>query len=101
VQTLLVQIFGEGFPSSETEEQAFYWLAYNDTAMLTLHAEGSNQSEVGLLQRFIAVLFYYETAGAGWQSNYGWLSEASVCDWFGLSCGSSEKISIIQLGAFL
>jgi hypothetical protein len=101
VQTLLVQILGEGFPSSETEEQAFYWLAYNDTAMLTPHAEGSNQSEVGLLQRFIAVLFYYETSGADWQSKDGWLSEDSICDWFGLSCASSERVSIIELGAFL
>jgi hypothetical protein len=101
VQTLLVQIFGEGFPSSETEEQAFYWLAYNDTAMLTPHAEGSNQSEGGLLQRFIVVLFYYATSGADWQSKDGWLSEDSIFDWFGLSCASSERISIIELGAFL
>jgi hypothetical protein len=110
LHSFLVEYFGEGFPMSETEQEALNWLAYNDTAMLVPSFPGSDYSDSlnrKLLERYIAVLFYFETGGGNWTRKAGWLSGNNICNgWYGLSCfdwyGTPiDEITAIGLREFL
>jgi hypothetical protein len=59
-----------------------------------------------LLERYIVILFYYETGGDEWNLNADWLSEDNICGWHGLSCLDSageptDAITDIMLREFL
>jgi hypothetical protein len=90
LHSFLVEYFGEGFPISETEQEALNWLAYNDSAMPMPPVPGSDYFDSlnsQLLERYIVVFFYFETGGGDWNLKGGWLSENNICDgWQGLSC---------------
>jgi hypothetical protein len=77
LQNFLAPYLGDGFPMSETEQEALNWLAYNATV---------DSLSTQLLERYIVVLFYYETSGDSWNLNAGWLSEGTICFWHGVSC---------------
>jgi hypothetical protein len=100
LQSFLAPYFGDGFPSSETEQQALYWLAYEDAAMLMPPVAGSDNFDSlnnQLLERYIAVFFYFETGGGDWKFNGGWLSEHPVCRWGGVSCSDSLGLPIDEI----
>jgi hypothetical protein len=108
LQRFLAPYFGDGFPISETERQALHWLAYDDDAMLVPREFDGNYLNRQLLERYIVVLFYFETGGDDWDFKGGWLSENNICDgWKGLSCFDSgsgfttDRIITIVLGEFL
>jgi hypothetical protein len=109
LQSFLAPYFGDGFPISETEQEALYWLAYEDDAMLMPPVPGSDSFDSlnsQLLERYIAVLFFFGTGGGDWHLNEGWLSGNPVCRWYGVSCLDSlgcpiDEISDIVLGEFL
>jgi hypothetical protein len=93
LQSFLASYLGEGFPMSVTERDALYWLAFNDTGMLAFNSQ--------LLERYILVLFYFETGGDNWRYKTGWLSEDTICVWQGVACFYSDAIADIFLGEFL
>lgn len=39
-------------------------------------------------ERDILELFYSLTGGSTWKNNAGWVDESSLCDWFGITCGT-------------
>jgi hypothetical protein len=95
LQSFLRLYFGEDFPSSESEQQSFEWLVYEDLAMLAVGGSNEvqiNDSERMLYERYVAALFYYETGGADWDIQTQWLSIDRTCDWYGLSCSDWEGI---------
>ena len=49
-----------------------------------------------MLERYILAVLYYSTDGIRWDDNAGWLSNTTICSWYGVSCG--EKVVGLQLG---
>lgn len=49
-------------------------------------------------ERRILFDFYEYTNGTNWLIQTDWLSDSSVCDWYGLSCEDNEHVSEISLG---
>jgi hypothetical protein len=45
--------------------------------------------------RFILVLLYFTWSGSNWKNQSGWLSNKTVCEWYGVGCDSQRKV--IQL----
>lgn len=43
------------------------------------------------------VAFYNATNGANWTDNDGWLANTTPCDWFGVSCNSENRVSVLVL----
>jgi hypothetical protein len=54
-----------------------------------------------LLERYIAVLFYFATQGDGWTDQTGWLSENPLCSWYGLECTDEGFLRGMDLGTCL
>ena len=88
---ILSGAFDESFPSSDLQEEALLWLAYDDPANLSF----SDTEPDILLERFIMVLFFLSTARS--QSN-NWLSNLSVCFWEGVGCNpdSGQITDLLQ-----
>ena len=42
------------------------------------------------LQRHILALLYLSNSGNTWENNEKWMSNADVCDWYGVSCNIFE-----------
>jgi hypothetical protein len=113
LQSFLAPYLGDGFPISKTERQALQWLANDDDARLIIPdvPDSDDGLYVGLnrqlLERYIVVLFYFETGGDDWDFKGGWLSENNICDgWQGVACLTSgafntRGITALVLGEFL
>lgn len=54
--------------------KAYDWLSRRDTTALTAPREF-------LVERYIVALLYFSTGGEGWQQQYNFLKEESICDW--------------------
>ena len=52
---------------------------------------GERLQNTGLTRIFIA------TFGGSWNNNTNWITEESVCTWYGVSCGDSESIQVTSL----
>jgi len=56
-----------------------------------------------LLQRYILALLYFSTRGPAWEHQFGFLSEASVCEWHdadgmqGITCNDEFEVDAIVL----
>jgi hypothetical protein len=50
-----------------------------------------------LIQRYVMVLLYFATEGDLWYTNLEWLSDLSVCDWFGVACSLGGFVSDLVL----
>ena len=44
------------------------------------------------------VAFYNETNGDEWDTNTKWLSDAPVCEWYGLGCNSDDEVVAMYMG---
>jgi hypothetical protein len=64
LQKFLAPHLGDGFPISETERQALHWLSYIDPVSDNYVSLNSH-----LLERYILVLFYFETSEDYWEFN--------------------------------
>jgi len=51
-----------------------------------------------LTERDILTLLYETCGGLGWHSSKHWLSEKTVCDWYGISCDDTGSVNSIVLG---
>ena len=49
-------------------------------------------------ERDILELLYKKLGGDGWHAKQNWMSEQSVCDWYGIDCDESGSVTSIQLG---
>jgi hypothetical protein len=63
---------------------ALIWLASDD--------ENSLFSEEQLRNRYILGIFHVATNGVGWLNKTGWLTDATECQWFGVTCDDGGKI---------
>ena len=93
VETLadsLQVFFNEPLPSSDLQQEALSWLAYDDPAnLLVMEADADV-----LLERFVLVLF--NLARPPWHSSNLWLSEYSVCEWQGVGCNDNERVTSVE-----
>jgi Leucine-rich repeat (LRR) protein len=50
------------------------------------------------IQRFALAVFAYQAASLDkWSVNTGWLTDASVCDWYGIDCDGNGLVTSINL----
>ena len=59
-------------------------------------AECANSEQ--LTQRDILELLYTQCGGLGWHSSKNWMSDNSICDWYGIACDDNGSVSSIVLG---
>jgi len=45
------------------------------------------------------VAFYYETNGANWINNSGWLNNSTPCSWYGLACMNGTNITSLTFSS--
>jgi hypothetical protein len=89
--------FEADFPDTPLQILALYWLANEDPAKLAVDTDPTT-----LLERYIAVLFYFSTQGDEWSfSSLGWLSENPACFWYGLDCNDQGFLTAMLLGTCL
>lgn len=62
-------------------ECAMDWYLYKDD----FPPESNN-----IMDRFALATLYYSLGGPGWKNNTKWLTDASYCQWYGLSCNRRE-----------
>jgi Leucine-rich repeat (LRR) protein len=48
-------------------------------------------------QRDILIELYKSTNGTGWNQNTEWLSDADVCQWYGVKCNAQDQIVQLEL----
>lgn len=80
------------------QRKAFYWLA---------HTGYDDFDHTEIIQRYALATFYYATnqqethyapTVQPWIEAHFWMSpKAHVCEWFGISCNSGEKVTKIEL----
>ena len=49
------------------------------------------------LDRLALVALYESTDGDNWWTNDGWLSDTHHCDWYGITCDSSNRVTLIDM----
>jgi uncharacterized membrane protein len=76
---------------SSTRYEAYLWLV-QDTAQAATVRE-----DYQLLQRFALANLYYSMRGPEWSRNDGWLSGASICEWFGAVCADNPMDYLVRL----
>lgn len=52
----------------------------------------------GMTERDIMELLFEQCGGIGWHSRDAWMTETSICDWYGISCDENGSVTSIQLG---
>eukprot|EP00538_Stauroneis_constricta_P011228 CAMPEP_0119563384 /NCGR_PEP_ID=MMETSP1352-20130426/23186_1 /TAXON_ID=265584 /ORGANISM="Stauroneis constricta, Strain CCMP1120" /LENGTH=631 /DNA_ID=CAMNT_0007611965 /DNA_START=61 /DNA_END=1953 /DNA_ORIENTATION=+ len=66
-----------------TSQYTSYGATHDSPEAILLEAR-----RVELLDRFVIVCLYFAMLGEIWTTKHGWLSEDSVCDWYGVSCSA-------------
>ena len=75
-----------------SQYKAFMWMARIDPSPVDLELTPRSI----IIQKYIMVLIYISTNGKRWNEQNLYLTEASVCDWIGLTCNDNgEIVSII------
>lgn len=68
--------------------RAASWIMYNDPI----------DNEEWLLVRYSLATLYFTTNGGSWTNNDGWLSDSSVCSWYGVRCDRfNQRVEEIDL----
>lgn len=90
---ILYENYEESISSCTARNQALVWLS---TANDHEFDEAQRSERFALANLFIAM------GGIEWNSSTGWLSETSVCEWFGVTCedGTTKSISLASNGVF-
>jgi Leucine-rich repeat (LRR) protein len=74
---------------SSPQYAALNWLKSNSAnAQYQFETSLANNTELQLIakERYAAATLYYSLGGSAWINNSGWLSSASVCEWYGILC---------------
>jgi Leucine-rich repeat (LRR) protein len=50
-------------------------------------------------EREILELFYNRMGGVGWKASNYWMTDESICNWYGVDCDENGYIASIQLGS--
>jgi Leucine-rich repeat (LRR) protein len=58
---------------------------------------GKGASTTG--EREILELFYSRMGGVGWKSSNYWMTDESICNWYGIDCDENGYVASIQLGS--
>lgn len=70
------------------QNKALWWIANDDNAQVKL---GSCE----LIQRYALATFFFSTFAAddhpNWDTSTNWMTENSVCEWYGIKCVSSAE----------
>jgi hypothetical protein len=76
--------------SCTPRNQALVWLSAG--------INNGGDSESARIQRFAMAEFFYEQEGLTWTDSTNWLSNRSVCSWYGITCNEDRIVSKIELG---
>ena len=75
--------------------QALNWITDRDPLKLSSNDER-------LIQRYVLAVIYSTLNTIGWEAEGdGWMSEKSECDWGGVTCDDSLRVTEIQLSECL
>jgi hypothetical protein len=81
--------FTDSITSCSVRNQALVWLSTG--------VNNAGESEELRLQRFALAELFIEMGGETWSDSTNWLSENSVCTWFGVSCGDQRSVQGLAL----
>lgn len=73
--------------------KAFMWMVNVDPSPVDVNY--MRQSTI--IQKYIMILIYISTNGKGWNDQSSYLTDASVCNWRGLTCNDDGEIVSIEL----
>ena len=80
--------------SCTPENMALVWLA---TEMAADEEAGQTVIDSQIQDRLVLANAFETLGGRGWTENTNWMSSASVCDWFGITCDLDEQIVTLSL----
>jgi len=88
IQSTLIAsgVLSENFVSNTPQAAALKWLT-EDTA-----ANGTDEKDAYLAQRYSLAVLYYSTRGEHWDNNDNWLSTEGYCKWHGIQCLGKDTI---------
>ena len=81
--------------TSTLQGLVYQWLVNDDPAALDPCNEGD---AVSLTQRYGLVSLFLATNGESWSDSTGWQTEASECNWFGVTCDAEGVVTGLNLG---
>lgn len=62
-----------------------------------LGQEQCGEQDPSLTERAILERFYHQCGGIDWHNQKNWMSEESVCTWYGITCDESKEVKDITL----
>ena len=89
---------------SSPQYKALNWLVHDQL----LEANNTSRSAVQIETRYALATFYYATGGPGWWDQFGFLSPANECEWYGnnvfqgcvggVRCDANHFVANLTLG---
>lgn len=58
----------------------------------------SKDENLIMSERDILELLFDQCGGTGWHASSSWMTETSICDWYGIGCDENGSVTSIQLG---
>ena len=77
--------------SSAPEHKAMCWLIHTDKSGIT---PGSSKMK----ERYALAVLWFATKPEVWHTSTNWLTNESVCNWYGITCDTWGYVSQIDLG---
>jgi Leucine-rich repeat (LRR) protein len=78
-----------------TNVEAFDWLVNDDFWVPSDWAPPSGEGF--WIDRYVLASLYFETGERRWTVRNGWVASTSHCNWYGVSCDSSGRVTAVQL----
>ena len=69
------------------EQEALKWLIEDDPLQLSIDAD---MGKFRLMQRYALATLWFSTTRTTWTKSDQWLTVASECTWFGITCASAD-----------
>mmetsp|Transcript_29555 Transcript_29555/g.41902 ORF Transcript_29555/g.41902 Transcript_29555/m.41902 type:complete len:577 (+) Transcript_29555:24-1754(+) len=80
-------------PEATPQDRAISWLLFQDPADL-------QPENKWLPYRYALAVMYYALNGQAWENKAGWMTRASVCQWYGVRCDRfHQEIKEVDLAA--
>jgi Leucine-rich repeat (LRR) protein len=55
--------------------------------------------EEDLTERDILALVYQQCGGVGWHATENWMTEVTICEWYGIDCDENGSVASVVLGS--